>query len=351
MSSLNDIAKHVLAKRAERVQIKEARRKRPLNCVGVVAVNMLPASGSWGGSSGFVSQLESALWSYGYQAVYDLKGHVDIIIIIDPRDDLERKAFGLPEIRAYKMSHPSVKIIHRINECDRRKGTKFMDDILQDGNIIADYTVFISEWLRDYFSSTWFDLSKPNSVIYNGADPAVFHPVGSAEYKHEYSPLRLVTHHWSDNKMKGFKSYSEVDSYIADGTLEDVELWVIGRWPNDINWRSARLFPPASGFELAGLLRQCHAYITASLWEPCGMHHVEGAQCGLPLLFHKDGGGIVEAGKKYGVGFDDGSVLESIQTLKDNYSELRAKVVENAPDGSRMCREYIRIIQKLLMAG
>lgn len=268
--------------------------------------------------------------------------------MIDPREDLQRTAFGLKEIKRYKSRYPQVKIVHRINECDQRKKTDFMDNILREGNALADYTIFISEWLRDYFRELWCGDSKPHSVIYNGADPAIFQPVGSDLWDGK-SPLRLVTHHWSDNPMKGFPVYQHIDNLIADGRLKGCELWMIGRWPANISWRSAKTLPPASGRKLAELLQQCHLYLTASLWEPCGMHHVEGAQCGLPLLCHADGGGIVEAAKKYGMIFsDDDNLVEVLEQAKDHYPQLREKVLLNMPSGYRMNADYVRIIQFVL---
>ncbi len=308
---------------------------------------MFPASGAWGGSSEFVRQFSGALRKYGYQPVFDVESHVDVIVIIDPRDDLEHKAFGMRENDAYKASHPEVKILHRINECDRRKNSSFMDDLLREANKRADHTVFISSWLRDYFSAKWFDRNRANSVIYNGADPSVYNPDGSAVY-HGSGIFRVVTHHWSPNMMKGFDSYKKLDGLIADGVIKDVELWIIGQWPKNIEWRSAKLFPPASGRKLAGLLKQCHAYITASRWEPCGMHHIEGAQCGLPLIYHKDGGGIVEAGLKYGVEFDDNTLCEALDRLKKDYALHRSRVLAGAPDGVRMSNEYVAIVKGLL---
>jgi len=149
------------------------------NYIGTVAINMRPVKGPYGGSSVFVWQLMDILKRSGYQIKFDLKKEVDVIFLIDPRDDLQHKAFGVPEIRSYKKSHPKVKILHRINECDQRKGTDFMDDLLQDANSLADHTVFISNWLRDYFVKRWFDPDRPHRVIYNGADPTIFHPIGS----------------------------------------------------------------------------------------------------------------------------------------------------------------------------
>jgi glycosyltransferase involved in cell wall biosynthesis len=271
---------------------------------------------------------------------------VDVIVLIDPRDDLENKAFGCAEIAAYKRANPHVKILHRINECDQRKATTFMDGLLAEANELADYTVFISKWLRDYHGHRWFNTAKPHRCIYNGADPKFFHPIGNRPF-HRGDCLRLMTHHWSNNPMKGFDIYERVDDLIATGRLKDVEFWVVGQWPANIHWKRAKTCPPKAGGELAALLRSCHVYLTASRWEPCGMHHVEGAQCGLPLLYHEDGGGIVEAGLRYGIGYRD-DIVEAIEKVRDAYPVLRDHLLEDMPSGDRMCMTYLSVIQHLL---
>ena len=77
------------------------------------------------------------------------------------------------------------------------------------------------------------------------------------------------------------------------------------------------------------------------------MHHVEGAQCGLPLLYHEDGGGVVEAGKRYGIGFRE-DVASALLTARDRYAELRGQVLERIPSGDRMVLHYAGILQRLL---
>jgi len=314
--------------------------------LGRIAFNMYPTKGPWGGSSTFVLQLSAYLKWRGYKVTFQLKDPVNIIILIDPREDLQKKSFGLKEIRKYREKHPHCKILHRVNECDCRKGTAFMDSLLAEGNEIADYTVFISNWLKNYHAERWFDLKKPHKVIYNGADPRIFHPIGKPMYRGE-GTFRLVTHHWSDNPMKGFPVYQELDAWINDHLEEDIEFWVIGRWPENVRWRRAMTFPATFGKDLADKLRSCHAYFTASLWEPCGMHHIEGAQCGLPLIYHQDGGGINEAGELYGIGFREDPV-EAVLQMKKEYPEYRKRLFKNMPSGDRMCLEYLDVIQELL---
>jgi glycosyltransferase involved in cell wall biosynthesis len=319
---------------------------RPRDPVATVAINMRATSGPWGGSSTFVAQLRAFLRARGYRVTCRLGPEVDAIVLIDPREDLQLKAFGMAEIIAHKQRHPRVRVIHRINECDQRKGTNFMDAFLAEANAHADYTVFIAEWLREYHAARWFDTRRPHEVIYNGADCAIFHPIG----QHPWQPgetLRVVTHHWSDNPLKGFDVYEEVDRLIDAGKLPGFELRVIGRWPARIQWKSARTAPPLAGRALAAALRECHLYLTATRWEPCGMHHVEGAQCGLPLLYHEDGGGVVEAGLKYGLGFRD-DVGAALLAARDRYDKLRARVLAHMPAGDRMVLSFAGLLQRLL---
>lgn len=312
--------------------------------VASVAVNMRPTSSPWGGGNQWLAQIVRYLTGRGYRVRFDLGERVDVIVIVDPRVGglIE---FGLDAVAEYRQRFPGVHCVQRINECDARKGTSVVDRLLAEANRGVDFTVFVSEWLRDYHASRWFDRGRPHAVVVNGADPAIFHPLG-ADVWAPGKPLRLVTHHWSDNWNKGFGVYQEVDRLIADGRLPDTELWVIGRWPKEIRWRTAQTHGPTSGEALGALLRRCHVYLTASRFDPGPMHPIEGAQCGLPIVYHEEGGGAVELGRRYGIVFRD-DVRNAIVEARARYGELRARVVDDPPSGDQMCVEYGRLLQRL----
>lgn len=313
--------------------------------VARVAMNLRPVYSSWGGGNQWLTQTARYLRGSGYSVRFDLKEEVDCILITH-FGLTGRTSFSLEELREYVRAHPKVRVIHRVNDNDVRKQTGEMDRRLAQYDELAHHTVFISAWLRDYHAERWFDIHRPNSVIINGAEAGVFHPIGSAQWK-TGEPFRLVTHHWSDNWLKGFKVYAEVDRLIAEKELRDVELWVVGRWPKEIQWRAARTFEPLNGAPLAKLLRQCHAYLTGSLWEPGGMHFIEGAQCGLPVAYHEDGGGIVEVASRFGIGFRDDPGA-AIRTLRDQYAHLRTAVLADPPSGDAMGLSYRSLIQQVL---
>lgn len=312
--------------------------------VGTVAINLKPRSGSWGGANQWTSQLVRFLKYNGWRVRFDLNGPADVVVMTHTGLS-NATTFGWEEVERFKALNPGVKCLHRINDNDIRKETSRMDALLADSSRMADHTVFVSEWLRDHHAARWFDGGRPHSVITPGADPKFFHPIGNHPVTRG-EPIRLVTHHWSDNWKKGFDVYRDIDELIADRLHGKFVLWVIGRWPSDLKWKSARTFGPASGAKLAGLLRQCHGYVSASRFEPGAMHVAEGLQCGLPLLYHRDSGGTVEQGRRYGMELSDG-LERTLLEFEAKLPILRSALLASPPSGSRMASEYFELIQKL----
>lgn len=316
--------------------------------IATVAFNMRWRRGPYGGGNQWIGQIAPYLERCGFRTGSHLTLQADCVL--GTHAGLAGGlTFSYDDVLRAKESHPRLRCIQRINDNDIRKGTDKMDAHLADCNRAADHTVFVSGWLRDYHAERWFDISRPHSVIHNGADPAVFHPFGARAWR-PGEPFRLVTHHWSDNPAKGFPVYQALDAAIADGKLRDVELWIVGRWPAEIRWRAAKTFPARSGHRLAEVLRECHAAVTASQYEPGAMHPAESMQCGLPLLFTADTGGTVELGKSFGVLLDD-DFPAALETLRARYNELRDAVLRQAPSGDAMCASYRRIVQQLVCAA
>ncbi len=234
--------------------------------IAIVAMNFLPTRSSFGGGNQWAQQMVHALAAHGYAVRFDLRGRVDCILAMDHPTAKARYTFGIDDIREYKKRNPKTPCIFRVNDGDKTRGTNVFDRMFESDNQWVDFTIFISGWIRDYHAERWFDLQKPNAVVYNGADPAIFHPFGGSTYTAS-EPLRLVTHHWSDNWNKGFETYRDIDRLIDDNQLPGTELWIIGRWPKEIVWRSAKTISSAHG-ALANLLRQGDVYVTASKFGP-----------------------------------------------------------------------------------
>ena len=91
-----------------------------------IAIGTIPRKDSFGGGNQFARTLGRALWENNHHVFNDLAdSNLDIIVITEPRLWLQASAFGPLEVTRYlKKINPEAIVIHRINECDERKGTK-----------------------------------------------------------------------------------------------------------------------------------------------------------------------------------------------------------------------------------
>lgn len=313
-----------------------------------IALGIKVKENPWGGGNQFGAAFVEYFNSFGIVVTSTLDEDSDLIMLMDPRRNVESFTFTHKEIFKFKKKHRNVKVVHRINECDLRKGTRGMDKKLIKANKCADYTVFISEWLRDYFFKQGFNKERPHTVIRNGADEHIYFSEGKEMWDGK-SPMRLVTHHWSDNWMKGFDIYSKLDRFLADPWMRSLfSFTFIGRWPANLEFKNTRTVGPLYRDSLAKELRNHHVYLTASRWEPCGMHHIEGALCGLPVLYINEGGGIEECCKDIGLKFNVEDFALSLFKMREEYYNLFSKL-KNYNLTSRNCLSHYHNIFNELM--
>ena len=90
-----------------------------------------------------------------------------------------------------------------------------------------------------------------------------------------------------------------------------------------------------------------HVYLTASINEPGGMHHIEGGLCGLPILYRKSGS-LPEYCKNFGVCFDGtGDIINSLEIISKNYNRFKKKMKLYNRTSEKMCSEYYDLFIKL----
>ena len=234
-----------------------------------------------------------------------ISSDIDLILLTDPRSRSESSStFNHIEIEKYKLLvNPNVAVVQRINECDERKKTNFVNKYLIEANRVADSTVFVSTWLKNLFINQGL---KNNNlrVILSGANSELFNSENTDVWTAE-KPLKIVTHHWGANWNKGFAIYKKLDELLSKSEYkEKLEFTYIGNLPSKVKFQNSSVVKPLSGRALANEVKNHHAYLTGSLNEPSGNHHIEGAQCGLPILYI-DSGGIPEYCENYGLKFTE----------------------------------------------
>lgn len=314
-----------------------------------ISIGMRLQAGPWGGGNQFGRALADYLTAHGITVCFDLDtSDIDLILLAEPRPELNISAYTDRDIRWYTGHiNPRAVVVHRINECDERKGTQGVNALLMEANRCADYTVFISEWLQNLFLGQGLQ-TPAYSFIRNGGDTEIFHPRGFMPWGGR-EKLRLVTHHWGTSRLKGFDIYEQLDAMLGKKDYQNrLEFTYIGQTPADFQFKNARYLEPLSGAALATELRQHHAYITASQFEPAGMHHIEGALCGLPLLY-RESGALPEYCGGFGVGFSGNEDFESrLGELIDSYDQWLENMPTYPHTAERMCMAYLTLFEGLL---
>ncbi|WP_102783223.1 hypothetical protein [Thalassospira sp. GB04J01] len=313
-----------------------------------VAIGYHIKDGPWGGGNRFAKSLAQALEQRGHKVVFTLEdSDVDVVLLTDPRARASNVSFGPGSILRYlAFKNKNAVVVHRINECDERKNTNFINALLGRANYCADHTVFVGSWLVDL--PTWIEsLRTPYSVILNGADAETFNSSCFVPWNHE-EPLRLVTHHWGGNWMKGFDVYKQLDEMLVNPKWKyKIEFTYIGNLPEGFEFKNARVIKPLNGEALCDELSSKHAYVTASICEPGGNHQNEAGACGLPLLY-RSSGCLPEYCDGFGIQFEFETFEQALEKMIAEY-DIHAESLKRWPHwASRTCADYIKLFEELV---
>ena len=305
-------------------------------------------TGPWGGGNLFLINLKKYLTSKRHKVVFGLDDKdIDIILFTDPRTGKgSTSLISSKDIKNYKRHiNKNVKVVQRINECDERKNTKKINKLYLKSSEVADHVVFVSEWLRKIYLNLGIEKEK-TSVIMSGSDKLVFNPYGTTK-KPVNRKFKILTHHWSSNWMKGFELYLELDKKLSEPTLKNkIEFTYLGNVDKKYKFSNTKVLQPLSGLELAEEIKDHDIYITGSLNEPSGNHHIEAALCGLPVLYFNSGG-IPEYCKGYGLEITMENFEEKILYMIDYFDSFKNKMKKYPYESEKMSANYLKLFNNL----
>ena len=296
-----------------------------------VFLNRKPIDGPWGGGNLLVKNLHKHSKSFGVEIV-ERPNDADLLFLFDPRPgNTGVDAGDIIRISQAK----SIPILHRVNECDARKATHGVDAGLSECSKYTDTTVFVSEWMKNYhLGSGWH--CKDTDVIINGVDNEHFND--GANFKFNNGKINVVTHHWSNNVLKGFDIYEELD-FIC-GQDQDITFSYIGQHRN--TFHNTRLVNPMFGADLGNELKKYDVYVSASRHDPGPNHILESLACNLPTYVHKDGGGCVEFVQ------NDEFVYDDIEQLYEKIKQKQPPTNDQILHSWKTCvSQYCDLIKKI----
>ena len=315
-----------------------------------IAIGMNLQKGAFGGGNQFGKALSEFLTSKNIDVVFNLKERdIDIILLTETRKWLKSCAFDMTDVAKYLLKKPDTLIVFRVNECDERKSAKIklLNRLIIEGVKLADKVVFISGWLKNLFISKSLSFIEKSLIIYNGADTTIFNSTGYKKWNREKT-LRIVTHHWGGGWFKGFDVYLKLDELIGEKYKNKVCFTFIGNIPKNVKFQNTEIIPPKNGKNLADEIKKNHIYLTASINEPAGMHHIEGALCGLPLLY-RNSGALPEYCNRYGISFNGVQDFEEkLEEMIERYDYFVEKVRGYNNTADKMCQGYYNLFLSLI---
>lgn len=254
-----------------------------------IYVNRAPVRGAWGGGNQWVKAFHEFLpeLKHGIVQPDDQMTAPDLIVLAG----LDNDGVGISADHAvmYKemmKDRHDVRLVLRVNENDARKGTSNVDRYLISLSQYLDGTVFVSDWLHDYFITRGWKC-KNNVVIKNGVQSSVFKP----GVKLDNGKVNIVSAHWSDNYMKGQDVTEWLDGFVGKHHNE-FSFTFIGR--TQANLKNGTLIRPLFGAKLGEEMGKFDVCINGTRFDPGPNSVIEPISCGLPTYVHIDGGGAVE---------------------------------------------------------
>jgi glycosyltransferase involved in cell wall biosynthesis len=211
-------------------------------------------------------------------------------------------------------------------------------------NLISDKTIFISQWLKNYFMMKGMN-TRNGIVIDNACDRSLFKP--DYHIRKPNDPLKIVTHHFSPNMAKGYDYYEKLSEFC--NAYPDVARFrFIGNAP-DGYLRKTQIFTPQNYIDMPKYIQDQDVYISATQFESGGYHMVEGMACGLVPMIRFGAGGPLNYAYNYCISFENiEDMIHKVKGLYNNYDMyqyLHNKVEsEYTYSSDDMCKKYLDVI-------
>ena len=274
-----------------------------------IYINRKPVNGAWGGGNRYVKALVYSLSSRGHSICYNLnERNIEKYVCFDPRPNESGEDYD----RIYSASRETGgKIVQRVGDIGSH-GKPALRKMVELSVQKSDEVIFVSEWAR-------------RAINYKGEYHLIYNYPVANFIKARRPPrqiegrVKVLTHHWSDNPMKGFDTYRALDKWIGENG--EIEFTYCGRWPSNLpELRNSKHIGPIDGtMEIAELIASSDLYLTASLSEPSGNHAIEAKFTGVPVLYNSLGGGIAEYCKGYGAQYSN---IQGLIKLIKEWSDL-----------------------------
>lgn len=311
-----------------------------------IAINCKDLQEPIGGAHQFASNLTEFLTNSNHYVTRQLETNIDLILIVVNHNNLKLNSFSLKDIYHFKKAYPSTLIIQRVNASDEQRGAKLgQNEYIEYARKLSDHTIFVSEFMKNFWIKKNSSFRKDSSVILNGSNSKIF---GTSKRGGEKKKIKIITHHWSQNFLKGFDIYQRFDEILEKPQIGNkVEFIYLGNIPAGFRFKNTTVIKPMKIIEVAKTLKKCDGYLTASRLEPGGNHVTEALMSGLPVLYLNNGSHN-EYCKGFGVRFSLSTFEQNLKKFIKNIDILKRKTLKYNYNSEKMSEEYEQLFNSLL---
>ncbi len=286
-----------------------------------------------GGGHQFMRALCAELEGRGLQLEYNqLSRHTPVCLCNSYNFKLRKLSWQLRFRR-------KVRCVHRIDGPlqSYRGFDDGTDAIISDFNRrFADVSIVQSRFSLEQHQALGLSARNPQ-LIGNTPDPEIFFP-GSATTRPPGEKLKLISVSWSDNPNKGLEVYQWMDEHLDP---KRVDWCFVGRLQGTL--KNFTQLDPLPSKDLAALLREQDAYLTASRHDPCSNSVMEALACGLPVLYLNSGGHPELVGEA-GLPFEQANdIPQRLEQLRNGYSHFDP--LSRVPGIQQIADSYLHWVQ------
>lgn len=304
-------------------------------------------NGPWGGGNQMLMLLVGYLRRRGHTVSFVLEDEkYDVLMIMDVKDS--SCSFSIERTIEYKNKY-GARTIHRVNDngSHRKTDSRSDENMIYVNKLLADKTIFISDWLREYYEQRNLH-SKNYCVICNATDRGLFYPSRTNFVRGKNDPIKIITHHWSSNIAKGYDIYNDIN-YFCKKNPDIASFCFMGN-PNRDYLKCDNIIAPQPYKEIPFYLRQHDVYVTASQFESGGCHIIEGMSCGLIPFVKIGGGGTEEYSEGFGIKYSSvDDFFKKLVLLKENYDlyvEYKLRMLKYTYGAKEMCERYVNFMER-----